>query len=360
MSITGVLLAYERQINAWEDRSYGKAPAPGAQRLTVDALVERARQAEGGAEATGVSMAADPAMPAAVQFKSGTVLIDAYTGEVLGRPQARQVFRIVKEIHRTLGFGLGGQRDTGRAITGAANAVFFFLVVSGFYLWWPRTWSRPVLRAITLFDGSKRGRLRDWNWHHATGFWSAPVLFVVVLSGVGISYGSLYETAERLLGQAPPPRPRPIETAAGDTSRTSLETLWTQSTALAPDWRTISLPVPEVGSDTVRLRVLQGDGPLPLAMSQLTLDSGTGDLVQWRRYEDGNAVQKVRAWGRWLHTGEALGVFGQTLAAIASAGGALLVWTGLALTWRRYVTRRPKQPPTPQSAEPFTMTPPTP
>jgi uncharacterized iron-regulated membrane protein len=36
------------------------------------------------------------------------------------------------------------------------------------------------------------------------------------------------------------------------------------------------------------------------------------------------------------HTGEAGGLAGQTIAFLASAGGSVLVWTGIALAWRRF------------------------
>ncbi|WNZ58636.1 PepSY domain-containing protein [Myxococcus sp. MxC21-1] len=43
---------------------------------------------------------------------------------------------------------------------------------------------------------------------------------------------------------------------------------------------------------------------------------------------------------RFLHTGEALGLLGQLVAAIASLGGVFLVYTGFALSWRRFFSRR--------------------
>ena len=49
-----------------------------------------------------------------------------------------------------------------------------------------------------------------------------------------------------------------------------------------------------------------------------------------------SAGRKARTWARFLHTGEAGGVPGQILASLASLGGTLLVWTGLALVWRRF------------------------
>ncbi|MBP7778413.1 MAG: hypothetical protein KA371_14950 [Acidobacteria bacterium] len=38
---------------------------------------------------------------------------------------------------------------------------------------------------------------------------------------------------------------------------------------------------------------------------------------------------------RFAHTGEYYGLTGQTIAGLVSAGGAVLVYTGLALAWRR-------------------------
>ena len=54
--------------------------------------------------------------------------------------------------HRWLG-ATGEGRATGRMITGACNLAFLFLVVSGFYLWFPRTWTWRQFRAVDLVPG---------------------------------------------------------------------------------------------------------------------------------------------------------------------------------------------------------------
>jgi uncharacterized iron-regulated membrane protein len=43
---------------------------------------------------------------------------------------------------------------------------------------------------------------------------------------------------------------------------------------------------------------------------------------------------------RFAHTGEYWGLPGQTIAGLASAVACVLVWTGLALAWRRFVAWR--------------------
>jgi uncharacterized iron-regulated membrane protein len=40
---------------------------------------------------------------------------------------------------------------------------------------------------------------------------------------------------------------------------------------------------------------------------------------------------------RFLHTGEVLGIAGQTIAGLVSLTSLFMVWTGLALAWRRLI-----------------------
>jgi uncharacterized iron-regulated membrane protein len=44
----------------------------------------------------------------------------------------------------------------------------------------------------------------------------------------------------------------------------------------------------------------------------------------------------MRSVLRFAHTGEILGLSGQTIAGLVSAGGALLVYTGISLALRRF------------------------
>jgi uncharacterized iron-regulated membrane protein len=81
-------------------------------------------------------------------------------------------------------------------------------------------------------------------------------------------------------------------------------------------------------------------GAWPLfAITQLTLDPFTGGVLRQENFTDYNLGRKIRSWTRFLHTGEALGWAGQTVAAMASFGGVVLVWTGLALACRRLLKK---------------------
>jgi hypothetical protein len=50
--------------------------------------------------------------------------------------------------------------------------------------------------------------------------------------------------------------------------------------------------------------------------------------------------RRARSFLRFAHTGEVGGLAGQTIAGLVSAAGAVLVYTGLALTLRRFLAWR--------------------
>ena len=164
----------------------------------------------------------DANAPVEVAFgREGSVFVNAYTGEVLGSgsTSTRAFFRSMMEWHRWLALK-DASRATGKMITGVSNLLFFFIVISGFYLWWPRTWTWTQFRQVLWFRGGLRGKARDFNWHHVIGYWSLLPLAVIVWSGVVIGYPWASNLTFRMAGEeAPRPAPqaaaRPGE-AGGD------------------------------------------------------------------------------------------------------------------------------------------------
>jgi uncharacterized iron-regulated membrane protein len=123
------------------------------------------------------------------------------------------------------------------------------------------------VRNVALLRGGLRGKARDFNWHNVVGLWSAIPLFVVVLSGVVISY----------------------------------------------PWQ---------------------------HRASLTVDRATGRELRWEPFAGQTPGRRLRAVLRFAHTGEVLGLAGQTVAGLVSLGATLLVWTGLALSARRLLAWR--------------------
>ena len=395
MSITGVLLMYEKQMTAWADRSYRLASPPsGAMRLPVETLLGRVREERSALPST-FTLRSDPAAPAALGFgRESIVYINPYTGEILGEGAKgiRTFFRVVTDWHRWLG-AQGTNRSIARAVTGACNLGFLFLVVIGFYIWWPKQWTWPQLRNVIWFRRGLPGKARDFNWHNVIGFWSAIPLFIVVLSATVISYPWASNLVYRLVGEEPPAqggqapggggpqrvqrqrpevnqsrrservplgaevqraegssrggesRPRP-ENSVGpgglpssppvDLNLEGLDALWTLAEQQLNGWQSISWRLPSSANASLVFTIDQGNGGQPQRRAQLTLNRTTGEVVRWEPFSSMTLGRRLRMVLRFAHTGEVVGIIGQTIAGVVSAGASVLVYTGLALSWRRF------------------------
>ncbi|WP_434385725.1 PepSY-associated TM helix domain-containing protein [Melittangium boletus] len=387
MSFTGVALAFEHQVLDWADRDARtvQRPTPDAPRLPVDELLARVRAAKPQTPPTGVTVYPEP--DAAVLVSTGRnagVYVNPYTGEVRewGAQGWRSFFQLMVEWHRWLA-AQGDNRPVGKALTGASNTVFLFLGVSGLYLWWPRKWTWRAVRPALWFRRGLRGKARDWNWHNVIGFWLLPVLIVLTASGMVISYRWASNLVFTALGETPPtaggpgaPLTASVPPPAPGTSPLPLEALLASAQQRTPAWESVTLrlgggapargpgegrppgaregarpegarperpPAGEArkeGPAAVTLALREKDGWPLFASTQVVMDPFTAQELRREAFADMSTASRVRRWLRFLHTGEALGVPGQTVAALGSLGGLFLVWTGFALSWRRFLAWR--------------------
>ncbi|MGE0360534.1 MAG: PepSY-associated TM helix domain-containing protein [Vicinamibacterales bacterium] len=362
MCVTGVVLTYEKQMLEWADRRSGSVPLPAdARPLPPETLLASVAAAEAGAAPTGMTMRADRRAPVTVTFEGGRArLVDPYTGAVLGEPSPglRAFFRSMTSWHRWLALE-GVSRGTGKAITGAANLGFLFIVVSGMYLWLPRVRSWVQFKQVLWFRAGLAAKARDFNWHNVIGIWSAVPLAIVVAGAVPISYSWAGNLVFRIAGEAPPQaaaRPGPpggpggpggAPPARGDRERRGdrepraldvrgLDAAWTAAQADVPGWRTIGTRLGGPPAAPFVLTVDRGYGGQPQYRTTVTIDRASTAIQKRETFDDLGPGRQLRSWLRFAHTGEIYGLPGQTIAGLVSAGGAVLVYTGIALALRRW------------------------
>lgn len=285
-----------------------------------------------------------------------------------------------------------GPRQIASTVVGVSAIVFFTLSVSGLWLWWPRSWSLKALRATSLVNLKLRGKARDWNWHNAIGLWSAPLILMMSFTGAMMAFRGIgnFVYGPQAGGPggpggggtntptftAPTPGTRPLGPDA----------LLAAALKEVPAWESVTLrfgagrqrgpgmrgPGGEVArgegvrnelSPTAdggerRERGPRGEGggregrggqaatalvkvagswsPTPL---QLQLHPFTGEVLKREAFGAQGLRRSLRQLNRTLHTGEAGGLIGQTLALLGCLGGLVLVYTGFALAWRRFFPR---------------------
>jgi uncharacterized iron-regulated membrane protein len=196
-----------------------------------------------------------------------------------------------------------------------------------------------------LFRGGLKGKARDFNWHNVIGMWSAVPLFFIVLGGVMISYPWATNLLYQVTGSpVPPPSSGPGGRAAApakgsrltDSALQNASRSWALAEQQVAGWRTISLRVPASDKAPLAFTIDQAHRGRPDKRTLLTVNSSTGQVISSESFSDYSTGRRFRMWLRWIHTGEAGGILGQTIAGIASAGAVVLVWTGFALSLRRF------------------------
>jgi uncharacterized iron-regulated membrane protein len=286
----------------------------------------------------------------ASQGRAGSVLLNPYTGSVIedaARGQ-RDFFRVVENWHRWLG---GESRGTRAALIDYGNLLFVFIVLSGIYIWLPQVTRWRNWRGLMFFQAKYvNAKVRDFNWHHVFSFWSLIPLLLIAVSGVVMSfdwanrmvYAAYGEEAPQRRAPAGPPGPQGAQGgvprgATNDAPRASLEALRTAAASQVQGWQRLTLPVGGRGAELEVVAELPSSERRPPRRT-ITLATADGSVVRVSPVQ-GTATQspgqRARTWFRFVHTGEQYGIVGQTIAGLASLAACFLVYTGLALAYRR-------------------------
>lgn len=347
MALTGLLLAFQPQILALSERGARSVRVPpSATALPLDVVVA---DAAGPLAPKVTSLTVSSAPSAAVELRAGrdaTLWADPWTGTLTGRSGAvHAAMKQIESLHRWL-----GHRGIGGIVTGVSVLACLVLSLTGLVLWWPR--SLKALAGVLLPRRGLAGRARDWQWHNAVGVLALPLFVVLSSTGTVMSWKWAEAALYASVGAEPPRRPalakaaedpRGTGTARGTAGSAEAKRerpspkpwqAWFDTVAAhAPSgWERIVLQAPEGPKGPSATVLLPGQGKRQASSIQLDADGAFREFKPGRT----DAGSRLRDLVRPLHTGELFGIVGQILMALATLGVLVLVWTGSALSWRRF------------------------
>ncbi|MDE0358421.1 MAG: PepSY-associated TM helix domain-containing protein [Gammaproteobacteria bacterium] len=357
LAATGVVLSLQEVVTALADRRYVVAAPEGVERLPPEGLAGVA-----GFTATSLSYRSDPRAPVRVyEGRDRYARVNPYTGQVLatGPDGLERFFEGVHNWHRWFNVS-GGSVRRARAVTGAVNVAFLFLLLTGPILWIPRPVTRRSLANATLLRPGARGAGRDLNWHQVVGIWSVLPLAVIAATGVITSYPAVGDRVYPMVGNTVSAGAWAVGSASGrvgfdeaaipedsaPVAEPDLRAVLATAEAWAPGWRTVILNLPRPADREVRVEVQGGRAGQPHRIGFLTVDAASGAARAWDSFADDSPAGRAQQFLRYAHTGEYWGLGGQLLAGLFSLTAALMVWTGLSLAvrrLRRFVSARREQ-----------------
>ena len=376
LAATGIVMSLETAVVGWADKRLvlANGPAVPVDTGVVAAVLKSARQRFPQLRDPVLVVSADPAAPLVFRAMRGERhLYHPSSGEYLGTGPTgyQRFFQAVTSLHRWLTVAApqagssgerSGWRDWGGQITAAACLAYVLLTLSGLVLWAKRVSSWPVFRTKVFFRWGLPGKARDWNWHHAAGIWASPLVLVISLCGLIMAYPSANRLLFAAFGETPPARqaqePRGGNGApagsradrrntptAGAVNATEVAELIHAAVREVPQWRQLEIAPPGQKTPTLwAVTVSDAGRGRPDRRKMLEFEATTLRFLDRQSGSSESPAVRARRVIRWIHTGEAGGWWGQLLAVTACMATLVLVWTGMALSWRRFFSIRIKHP----------------
>ncbi len=273
-------------------------------------------------------------IPAAVadQKDIWQVHVNPYTAQVLGKhliKKAGDIFPralipFVFQLHFAL---LAG--ETGGIIVGIMGVILLFSVLTGLIVWWPLTGNWRRVLSIKPHASAERF---NHDLHQASGFYTFPILFVVLLSGV---YMNLPDPFMALVKQLSPgtqgfmesPHSLPAESKKPIGLAQALSIVQSRYPEGRIDW--LNNPDGETGV----YRISISDVPnLSRFWSerQVTVDQYNGTILKVQDPGTRNTAGQTFIEWQWpLHSGRAFGWTGRILVFLTGLACPILFVTGV-------------------------------
>ncbi len=246
-----------------------------------------------------------------------------------------RLMNIARNLHKNLMLG-----DVGRIITELAACWLIVMILTGFYLWWPRgNKDRGTLIPNTKTKDRKIWGRKIWREFHAisrawVGFW----LLLLLLSGLPWSFvwgGLLSDFSTRANEGFPKAifKERLMSVSGGDLPEVSMNQIFQTISKqnINHDFK-IDYPWWEKGSYAL-MPLRHGGNSQDVVY--MFFDRKSGEILSQYRWEDLGKVGRLTSLGVNFHEGRLFGKANQLLNLTAVILLLMLIITGFTMWWKR-------------------------
>ena len=348
--LTGALLVFEKEITALVQHER-VAYVPNQEPLPLSVLLERvAEKTPDSVEITSITIPTSPHRAYNVGLskpRRAGVLIDPYTGKIIGPSGRLPFFTTVRELHRWLLNSMKPDSEGifwGRVIVGTSTLLFVFILLTGLFLWWPKKLKGIGKRLkISLRHGRQR-LLTDL--HTVGGVYVFVLLLAMAMTGLTWSFEwyrtGFYkvfgaEMAEGGKGDKGPKKDKrkdaPREEGVEQAKLPASYIYWEE---------VVSYVIEVSEADYTEITVKDGEVEVPLAglgniraADSFRFDKKTGQMTEYKAYREAKRDKKLRGWIYSIHTGAWGGLFTRICYVLAALFGASLPLTGYYIFYQR-------------------------
>ena len=349
--LTGALLVFEKEITELVRHDSYTIPVRKTGRLSLQSLLERvASETPDSVQITSVTIPSDFRRAYTVGLskpRRAGVLVDPYTGKIVGQSGRLPFFTTVRELHRWLLDSMKPDSEGifwGRIIVGTSTLLFVCILLTGLFLWWPKK-LKGIGKRLKISLGHGRRRLFT-DLHTVGGVYVFVLLLAMAMTGLTWSFEwyrtGFYkvfgaEMAEGGKGDKGPKKDKgkdaPREEGAEQAKLPASYIYWEEA---------VSYVIEVSEADYTEITVKDGEVEVPLAglgniraADSFRFDKKTGQMTDYKAYSEAKRDKKLRGWIYSIHTGAWGGLFTRICYVLAALFGASLPLTGYYIFYQR-------------------------
>lgn len=196
MAITGCILVFEQEIKTLTS-PYLNVQAQSPEKLLPPSKIYAAVQKVlPNKEIHGVWYnGLDKSVKVNIESDS-LIYVNPYSGKITGMVDHEDFFHIIDEGHRHLWL----EEEIGKQITAWATVIFFFLLISGFILWFPKKWNKTTLNNSFKIKWKARFKRINYDFHNVMGFYVIILAMLISFSALLMSFHWLRESTYWISG----------------------------------------------------------------------------------------------------------------------------------------------------------------
>ncbi|WP_043837232.1 PepSY-associated TM helix domain-containing protein [Muricoccus aerilatus] len=375
LSLTGTVYLFEREINDALQPQL-RVAASSAEIVTPGGMTAAVEAAFPGGRVTRIDLPEEPGRTAQLFLSTAEgealrVFVDPSSGRVLGsHVYEGTLVGFADRMHGSLLLG-----DFGDAVVELAASWTLILVLTGFYLWWPRG-GRMEGKWFPRLRARRRPLWRDF--HQVVGLYTGALIVFLVITGLPWATlwgGKVLSPISNAVGLGyPESSRRPLQSTAGPVVGTMADVPWTLRQAPVPASgagagcgdahashhheggsacsaasavsldRAVRIMADAGMPGGYRLSLPRGERGVYMAVAYprqpegqrtVQVDQYSGEILGDVRFSDYGAVAKAVELGVALHMGRYFGLANQLLMLLPCIGILVLVTTGTVMWWKR-------------------------
>ncbi|WP_295122020.1 PepSY domain-containing protein [uncultured Chitinophaga sp.] len=260
--------------------------------------------------------------------------INPYTGNLAGKRLYESAFiHIVTDLHTALLIPV-----VGRYIVGIAALILLILTISGLRLWIPDKWKQ--LKSVLTVNFKASFKRQNYDWHNILGFYSAPVVAILSLTGVCITFSIVVIPLLFILsGQSPQGVAKLLgakSTYVAGAKPLSIAEVVRIGEATMQGSRAAGIALPGDSTGNYRLDMLGTRLPVEGNREMIILDQYSGKVLLNSRTDFPDVGNAYLSWLTPIHYGSFGGLPTQILALLGGLMPLVLFVTGFIIWWPRY------------------------